>query len=241
VFEQAAVLRELKITHRMTQNQIAVKMGRHPSWITRRLALIEQLPQQAVKAVRDGYLSSWSASRVLVPLARANAGHARKLVEALSQQLMTSRQLDQFWQHYRKANGAAREKMVADPILFIKSLAAREAEHQGQLIADGPEGRWLNDLRTAAHILERLEKMVSQVFYPRNSTGQQQRLAEALNNVQNTLKRLQRTIGRLCHEKRNRPSNRDRHAPGRPEHPTNQPADEDVQKDHPPNPGRQGP
>ena len=44
VFEQAALLRELKITHRLSQNQIAAGMGRHPSWVTRRLALIEQLP-----------------------------------------------------------------------------------------------------------------------------------------------------------------------------------------------------
>jgi ParB family chromosome partitioning protein len=83
VFEQAALLRELKTTHRLSQNQLAAQMGRHPSWVTRRLALIEQLPPQAVEAVRAGHLSSWSASRVLVPLARAHAGHARALVEAI--------------------------------------------------------------------------------------------------------------------------------------------------------------
>ncbi|MGB9440727.1 MAG: ParB/RepB/Spo0J family partition protein [Desulfobacterales bacterium] len=238
VFEQAAVLRELKTTHRLTQNQIAAKMGRHPSWVTRRLALIDQLPKEAVDAVRDGYLSSWSASRVLVPLARANAGHARLLVKALSQQRMTSRQLDQLWQHYQKANRPAREKMVTDPLLFSKSLAARKAEQKGQL---GPEGRWLNDLRTAALILGRLEKMVGQVFYPNQDTFQQDRLVTPFNDIQDTFHRLKCTIRRLCHEKRNRPSNRDRFAPGRPEHPGDQPADQDVQKDHSSHPCRPDP
>jgi ParB/RepB/Spo0J family partition protein len=238
VFEQAAVLRELKTTHRLTQNQIAAKMGRHPSWVTRRLALIDQLPKEAVDAVRNGYLSSWSASRVLVPLARANAGHARLLVEALCQQRMTSRQLDQFWQHYQKANRPAQKKMVTDPILFSKSLAARKAEQKDQLVADGPEGRWLNDLGTAALILGRLEKMVGQVFYTNQDSLEHDRLVTPLNNIQNTFDRLQRTIRRLCHEKRNRSSNRDRLAPGRPEHPGDQSANEDVQKDHSSHPGR---
>jgi ParB/RepB/Spo0J family partition protein len=238
VFEQAAILRELKITHRLSQSRIAAQMGRHPSWITRRLSLIEQLPKEAVNAVRAGHLSSWSASRVLVPLARANAGHAQALVLALAKQVTTSRQLDHFWQHYRKANRAAREKMVADPILFIKSLAARKAEGQGQMVADGPEGRWLGDLHTVTRILGRLEKMARQVFLPRQSSLQQRRLLTAFNDATDTFQRFQRTIGRLCDEKHNRSPNRDRHAPGRSEHPADQSAHEDVQKDHPPHTGR---
>ena len=73
VFEQAALLRELKITHQLNQNQIAARMGRHPSWVARRLAIIEELPQAAIEAVRTGELSCWSAARVVVPLARANS------------------------------------------------------------------------------------------------------------------------------------------------------------------------
>lgn len=238
VFEQAALLRELKITHRLSQNQIAAQMGRHPSWVTRRIALIEQLPPVAVEAVRAGHLSSWSASRVLVPLARANAGHARALVEAIEKDPPTSRQLCLFWQHYQKANRAVRQKMVAEPILFFKSLAARQADDHARIVGQGPEGRWSHDLHSVKHILMRLEKTARQVFYPRQPMLEQRGLLTIFNDAANALECLQRTIGRLCDEKPDRPTNRDRHAPGRPEQPTDRPGDEDVQKDHPAHPGR---
>jgi ParB/RepB/Spo0J family partition protein len=93
VLEQAGLLRELKLTHRMSQNEIAARMGRHPSWVSRRLMLIEQLPEAVLEAVRAGGLSSWTASRVLVPLARANPQHAQGLVAALKDRQLTSRQL----------------------------------------------------------------------------------------------------------------------------------------------------
>ena len=67
VWEQAALLRELKLTHRLSQNEIALRMGRHPSWVSRRLMLIEQLPASAMEAVRAGWLSTWSASRCWCP------------------------------------------------------------------------------------------------------------------------------------------------------------------------------
>jgi len=119
VWEQAALLRELKLTHRLSQNEIALRMGRHPSWVSRRLMLIEQLPASAMEAVRAGWLSTWSASRVLVPLARANPQHAQALVAAVKNNALSSRQLLGFWQHYQKANRAVRQKMAAEPELFL--------------------------------------------------------------------------------------------------------------------------
>ena len=112
VFEQAQLLRELKTTHRLSQTEIAAGMGRHPSWVTRRLAIIEELPQSVVKAVRTGELSCWSASRVVVPLARANLQHAEALVAAISKHPVTSRELLSFWQHYQSANRSLRKKMA---------------------------------------------------------------------------------------------------------------------------------
>jgi ParB family transcriptional regulator, chromosome partitioning protein len=238
VFEQAAVLRELKSTHGLSQSRIAAQMGRHPSWITRRLALIEEMPQSAIEAVRAGLLSSWSASRVVAPLARANIAHARALIDALAKEPLTSRQLHGFWQHYRKANRALREKMSADPLLFFKSLAARQADDQDRIVADGPEGQWLRDLGIAANILARLHKTARQVFCARQSTLCRRRLTTAFTDAKERFERLQRTIGRLCDAKTDRPTDRDRHAPGRTEHPADQPPDEDVAKNHPAHPCR---
>ncbi|MFO7642820.1 MAG: ParB N-terminal domain-containing protein [Desulfosarcina sp.] len=200
IFEQAALLRELKTTHGMNQSRIAAQMGRHPSWVTRRLALIEGLPHEAIKAVRDGHLSSWSASRVLVPLARANAAHACSLVQTLAKHRLTSRQLERFWQHYQKANRAAREKMFAAPILWFKSLDACQAEEKARVIADGPEGHWLRDLGIVAKIIDRLSHLARQVFGP----------GQSIRKISQLMKMSRKTIQRILTgqgaETLNRPS-----------------------------------
>jgi ParB/RepB/Spo0J family partition protein len=189
VLEQAGLLRELKLTHRMSQNEIALRMGRHPSWVSRRLMLIEQLPTAVLEAVRAGQLSSWTASRVLVPLARANPQHAQGLVAALKDCPLTSRQLLGFWQHYQKATRAVRQKMVAEPLLFFQSL------HQQ---AESPEARWRRDLRIVEHILLRLIKTAEVLLSPECCLLEKRSLLSAFNDASSVFERLKRTLKEVC-------------------------------------------
>lgn len=237
-FEQAALLRDLKTIHQLSQQQIAAKMGRHPSWVTRRLAMIEALPQVAVDAVRAGELSCWGASRVVVPLARANHQHAEALVTAIKRHPVTSRQLLSFWQHYQSANRNLRQKMVDEPVLFFKSLAAKATERKEQQTRQGPEGRWCRDMRTAGHILTRLDKMAPQVFYPDQTTLERRTLLTAANHTHTIFEKLTHTIEGLTHAKRNRQTSCHRNEGCRPKHSPDQPTDEDVAQDHPAHPQR---
>ena len=239
VFEQAALLRELKIAHRLSQRQIAAKMGRHPSWVTRRLALIEELPQSAQDAVRAGHLSCWSASRVLTPLARANHDHAEALVDAVCNHSVTSRQLLCFWQHYRAANRGLRKKMIDEPVLFFKSLAAKEADKSAKLLKEGPEGRWRRNMNAVKHLLLRLEQSAAQVFYPGQQRLQRRRLTTTLNDARANFDLLEQTVRSLVHAKPSRQTNRDCDERSRPKHPADRPHLEDVPKDDPAHPGRQ--
>lgn len=235
VFEQAAVLHELKSTHGLNQNRIADRMGRHPSWVARRLALIDQLPEQAVYAVRSGLLSSWSASRAIVPLARANASHARSLVESLSTDPMTSRQLYDFWQHYRKAGRALREKMIAQPVLFLRSLSA--CRQQSSVDADDPAQRWSMDLRSAVRILVRCEQTACHVFGDQPPACDQ---LNALDTAASALTRLRQTIGRYAYAKPIGSTSSHRPGPSRPEYPADRAHNENVAQNRPPDFGRPG-
>ena len=239
VFEQAAMLRELKITHQLNQHQIAARMGRHPSWVTRRLAIIEELPQEAIKAVRAGELSCWSAARVVVPLARANNQHAEALVAAIGKHPVTSRQLLSFWQHYQSANRGLRQKMADQPVLFFKSLTDKAARDRQKGVREGPEGRWCRDMRTAGHILTRLEEKAYQVFYPDQTTLERRTLLTAVDHTRSVFEKLTHTIERLAHENRSRQTSSHRLEDRRPQHPADQKAPENVSKDHPADPGRQ--
>ena len=69
-FEEAYLLQELKNLHNYSQIELAQQLGKSESWVSYRLQLLESLPDFIRDAMLQGYLSAWSASRVLVPFAR---------------------------------------------------------------------------------------------------------------------------------------------------------------------------
>ncbi len=69
--EEACVVRELVISYDQSQRAVARQIGRDVSWVNRRLALVEGLPEALLNAVAQGQLSTWAATRILAPLAHA--------------------------------------------------------------------------------------------------------------------------------------------------------------------------
>jgi len=60
-------------------------------------------------------------------------------------------------------------EIVSRPHLFLKVLEQQEAEAQGKQIGQGPEGKWVKDIRVVKHILVRLEKDTALVMYQSQS------------------------------------------------------------------------
>jgi len=164
--EEASLIRELHDRHGLSQEGIARLLGKDKSWVCRRLSLLSALSDEILEAVRRGHLSPWAAGRILAPLARANPEHAKALTRVLSQEHLSTRELEALFRHYQKANRTQRERMVLDPILFLKALRAREEDRRIHCLKDGPEGKWLNDMKVAGHILVRLTKTLPSVIYP---------------------------------------------------------------------------
>lgn len=55
--EQALVIKELSVRPGLSQGEVARLMGRNQSWISRRLALFEALPEEVLELVQKGCLS----------------------------------------------------------------------------------------------------------------------------------------------------------------------------------------
>ena len=164
--EEALLLRDLRARFSLSLEELARRLARDPSWISRRLALVEQLPDPALEAVCRGQVSTWAASRVLVPLARANPDHARLLVQVLGRETLTTRQLAQWWEHYPSATRPVREQMVAEPTLFLRALQAQHASAEDQAVAAGPEGAWRKELAAVCRMLTRLTRRVPGLCSP---------------------------------------------------------------------------
>jgi ParB family transcriptional regulator, chromosome partitioning protein len=159
--EEALLIRELMQGLGLSQHDLGRRCGRDVSWVSRRLQLLSGLPDAALTAMRDGRLSSWAASRIVAPLARANTEHADQLLEALADAPLSTRELRCWFEHYQKAFRSARDHMVSRPRLFIDALRETGEQRAGERLRDGPEGECTADLRSIEAILVRLRKRVA--------------------------------------------------------------------------------
>lgn len=149
--EQAALLREI-LSRGLTQADLARLIGKDPSWVRRRLDLIESLPEEVLHLIRSGHLSSWAASRVLAPLARANPDHGLALARWVANEGVSTRELASFLAHYRRSGHRIRERMVHQPSLFLKSARAKATEREAAQV----QANWIAELKGVLKVLERM-------------------------------------------------------------------------------------
>jgi ParB family chromosome partitioning protein len=166
LLEEAALLRELHDQYHLSQSKIACLLGRKQGWVSGRLTLYHALSEDLLELIRKGSISTWAATRVIAPIARAIPEHGKALLENLSKASLSTREMACLFQHYQKANRQQRENMVREPVLFLKALHAREEAAEAKGLKEGLEGKWLREFRVIAHMLRGLRKAVVPLFYP---------------------------------------------------------------------------
>ena len=206
-FEEAQALRELQIRYHLSQEQIAKRIGRSRSWISYRLALLDELSDQFIEAVTQGKISLWSAQRVLVPVARATAKHGESLLNYLNKNSHHStRELSEFYEHYKKSNKTTREKMILELDLFFKAQKTKESEKEAALLKRGPEGEWQWRFANICDQIKYLEKLIPQLFYDHQEEKACHQLLLPLERVQNDLNQIL-IKSRRQHDRQNETSN----------------------------------
>jgi ParB family transcriptional regulator, chromosome partitioning protein len=136
--EQGWLLHELAGRFALSLEDLGRRFARSASWVSRRLALVEELPAAIQAPVHRGELPAHAAMKYLVPLARANPEACERLVAAIAGQGLTTREIGQLYAAWREGLPAIRDRVLSAPLLFLK---ARHAA--GPVPAD--EGRALMD------------------------------------------------------------------------------------------------
>jgi ParB-like chromosome segregation protein Spo0J len=202
LLEEAALLRELHDQYHLPQSRIASMVGRKQSWVSGRLALYTALSEDLLESIRRGAISTWAATRVIAPIARAIPEHAKALSDNLSKGPLSTRELTLLFHHYQKANRKQRENIVSEPSLFLRALHAREEATEAKALKEGPEGKWLRDLRVIAHMLRGLRREVPKLFYPGQSNLDRRITLTAFEESKEQLIKLETQIRRYnCHDR----------------------------------------
>lgn len=207
VIEQARLLDVLHNECGLSQAKIANSIARDVSWVSRRLSLVKDISPKAFAAYSEGKIATWALNRVIQPLARANSEHADQLIHYLYDTTQSTRELQKFFEHYQRSNLSIRQKMVENPELFFKTLEAKHIEKEAQILAAGPEGRWLNGLRFVQQKVQELKSLVKTVFYPGQEKSQQALLKKNFWQTQKSFREFETTSQELIHVNTARTSN----------------------------------
>lgn len=197
--EAALLVRELQVHHGYSQESIAGRIGKDKSWVSRRLALIEHVPDTIMHAVLNEKIPLWSAERVLGPLARANSTHAKCLLNYLIKNHHSTRELQQFYTHYQGANKEERSKIINELSLFFKVQKKMALEQEANEAIKGPEGQWQSGLIRLRAALEHLTQLKSKVFYPNQTQEERDELLKPLDCARNQFQLLANMLGDPVH------------------------------------------
>lgn len=155
--EDAWLLARLR-AHGLSFDELARRLCRSKSWVSRRLALLDGIADAVQMAVRTGIVPAHAAMKYLVPLARANRGQCEQLLASLGATPVSVREVGALYEAWRRADATGRQSLVADPRLFLRALAAATTGAD----IDDPDAPLLKDLIAITGIAWRARRRVHQ-------------------------------------------------------------------------------
>lgn len=124
VLEEGLIVREL-MEAGLTQTEIGHLVGRHKSWVSRRLGLVERLHRDLVEWVRTGLMTAGTARRLIV----LPAGNQLELAAVVSQHSLSTEETETLVSLWRKASDAeVRRFLLAQPRETLERVRPEKAQ-----------------------------------------------------------------------------------------------------------------
>lgn len=123
--EEGWLIEILVDRHEVSLSEIALRLGKNKSWVSRRLALVRQLPDSVREKVLAGALSGYVAAKCAVPLARANAALVGPYCESVIAHGLSTRQAETVYQHLaRVTDPQIQREILARPQRVLEPMGA---------------------------------------------------------------------------------------------------------------------
>jgi ParB family transcriptional regulator, chromosome partitioning protein len=120
-FEQGWLLRELRDRFDMSMGELGRRFDRTTGWVSRRLALVQDLPEAIQDQVRLGRIAPDTAMKILVPLSRVNHTDAQKFSSAVAQARLSTREALALYLGWLRGDDQVRERILKNPRLFMRA------------------------------------------------------------------------------------------------------------------------
>jgi ParB family transcriptional regulator, chromosome partitioning protein len=183
------LLAELERRFRYSLDELARRFDRSVSWVSRRLALAEVLPEAIQQQVRDGKILAQVAMKFLVPAARQSLEDCQRMAAIFAQHHCDTRQAGQLYAAWRKGSPAVRKRILDDPELFFKTQ--RQAQEKAP---PGSGAELLRDLEMVVAIVNRAQRRLAGAAATELDHQQTKAARHQIERIQSELRRIDEAI-----------------------------------------------
>jgi ParB family chromosome partitioning protein len=186
--EQGWLLAEMEQRFGYGLDELARRFDRSVSWVSRRLALVELLPEAIQQQVREGKISAHVAMKYLVPVARINLEDCERMAAAFAQHHCDTRQAGQLYAAWRGGPPMIRQRLLDEPELFFKTQRQAEPGPKGSP-SRAPAAELLRDLEMVAAIVNHATRRLAGATAEMNGSQ--------LENARRQIERIQNQLNRM--------------------------------------------
>jgi ParB/RepB/Spo0J family partition protein len=164
--EEGWLVRTLHEEAELSLGELATRFGRSPSWVSRRLALVQALPESVQQQVQAGAIPAHAAMRCLVPVARANAAQCAQLAERIAGAGLSARSVERLYVAWQRGDAEGRARIATHPLLYLRAeQALGEADEPADPGASAVEAL-LRDVDVAGAICRRVTRRLVRGLSP---------------------------------------------------------------------------
>jgi ParB/RepB/Spo0J family partition protein len=181
--EQGWLLAEMEQRFGYSLEELARRFDRSVRWVSRRLALVELLPEAIQQQVREGQISAQVAMKYLVPAARQSLEDCQRMAAIFAEQHCDTREAGQLYAAWRRASAAIRRRILEDPALFFKT------QRQEKLPA-GPAAELIRDLEMVTAMVNRAQRRLAGAAAVELDEPQRAAARQQIERIERQLQRL---------------------------------------------------
>jgi ParB family transcriptional regulator, chromosome partitioning protein len=148
------LLAEMEQRFGYSLEELARRFDRSVSWVSRRLALAELLPEAIQQQVREGKIAAQVAVKFLVPVARQSLEACQRMATVFAEHHCGTREAGQLYSAWRRGSAAIRKRILEDPALFFRT----QRQEKTPL---GPAAELIRDLEMVTAIVDRAHRRLA--------------------------------------------------------------------------------
>ncbi len=167
--------------------ELARRFDRSVSWVSRRLALAEVLPEAVQQQVREGKMAAQVAMKFLVPVARQSLEACQRMAGIFAEYRCDTREAGQLYAAWHRGSSAIRRRILDDPALFFKT-------QRQEKVPAGPAAELVRDLEMVTAIVNRAHRRIAGMEAAELDPSQRDAARQQIERIERQLQRMEEKL-----------------------------------------------